>query len=49
MQRFNKGTAAAIATAATTVLGSFWNPGVEVLAAVNTLIVTGIVYIVPNK
>ena len=49
MSRFNKATAAAIGTAVTTVLGSIWNPGHEILAAVNTLIVSGLVYLVPNK
>ena len=49
LSRFNKATAAAIATAVTTVLGAFWAPAPDVLAAVNALIVAGLVYLVPNQ
>ena len=49
MTRFNKATAAALGTAVTTVIGAVWAPGSEVLAAVNTLIVAGLVYLVPNN
>ncbi len=49
MSPFNKATAAAIATAMTTLAGSFWAPAPDVRAAVNTLIVAGLVYLVPNE
>ena len=49
MTRFNKATAATIGTAVTTVLGAVWAPGPEVLAAVNTLLVAVLVYLVPNR
>lgn len=50
MQKFNKATAAAIATAVTTIAGSlFLDLSVEFLAALNTVIVTVLVWVVPNK
>jgi hypothetical protein len=50
MGKFNKATAAAIATAVTTVVGTlFVDLSVEFLAAANTVIVTALVWLIPNS
>lgn len=50
MQRFNKATAAAVGAAVTTIVGTLgFNLTPEFLAAANTVIVTGLVWLVPNK
>lgn len=49
MTKFNKASAAAISTALMAVVGAFWNPGPEVLGAINTLVVTALVFFIPNQ
>ena len=49
MQRYNKGTAAVLGGAIVTVIGAFWNPGPEVLGALQTIVVAGLVVLVPNR
>ena len=49
MKQFNKASAAAIAGAAVTVLGAFVVLDQEVLGAIQTVLVTLLVYFVPNQ
>lgn len=50
MGKFNKATAAAIATAITTIVGTMgFNLTPEFLTAANVVIVTILVWLVPNR
>lgn len=47
--RFNKATASALAGAAITAIGAFVALDQETLGAIQTLLVTALVYFIPNK
>ena len=48
-QRFNKASAAAIAGAVVTILGSYFALSTELSGALQTVIAAGLVYAVANK
>lgn len=49
VKRFNKATAAALAGAAATVIGSFLVINPETLSAVQTVLTAALVWLVPNR
>ncbi len=49
MSRLNKTTAAVISGAAVSIVGAFFDPGPDILAAVQTLLTGALVWLVPNR
>jgi hypothetical protein len=50
MQRFNKTTAATLAGALTTIVGSFWVEATgEMIGAIQTILTAALVWLVPNR
>ena len=48
MSRLNKTTAAVISGAVVSIVGAFFDPAPEILAAAQTLLTAALVWLVPN-